>query len=361
MTNLFIVFTPFQLFVAQQIVNQEELSDNILIEGYIGNNSHFYDIYDMMEMDNYWKKRIKFPDIVSWDGLRVSSIKDAKKAYDNYKKLKKILKDNKVDTIFLGEHQNQTMRFTDILFSHQGYKVCFYEEGAAHYIDREFIPDNSVKNRIRIIARDLFYYLPIYHVRFAKWRYNVNMPYEGLPIHKRFNILPLHHESYDVDLKVTSLISKSLESYMEKEIGYENSKILFMTDPLAEIISPQNMPYYFETISDFLKDISKETTIYIKYHPRDPLKYREKTLEIIKSLGLKYRVLSERINIPVEYFLQKYKFEKVYLFNASTYYYDGYVFPHCEFVKMLPTLYKKCVDSNAKGFERLKKHILAME
>ena len=56
MANLFIAFTPFQLFVAQQIVNQEELSDNILIEGYVGNNSHFYDIYDMMEMDNFWKK-----------------------------------------------------------------------------------------------------------------------------------------------------------------------------------------------------------------------------------------------------------------------------------------------------------------
>ena len=320
MANLFVVFTPFQFFVAQQIVNQEKLIDNILIEGYVGNNSHFYEIYDMMEMDNYWKKRIKFPDISYWDGLRISSINDARKAYNNYKKIKTILEENKVKAIFLGEHQNQAMRFTDILFSHKGYRISFFEEGAAHYIDRKFIPNNSIKNRIRIIARDLFYYLPIYHVKFAKWRYNVNMPYDELPIYKRFNILPLHHESYDVDLKVTSLISKSLESYMGKEIGNENSKILFMTDPLAEIISTQNMPYYFETISDCLKDISKETTIYIKYHPRDPLKYREKTLEIIKSLGLKYRVLSERINIPVEYFLQKYKFEKVYLFNASTYY-----------------------------------------
>ena len=39
--------------------------------------------------------------------------------------------------------------------------------------------------------------------------------------------------------------------------------------------------------------------IYIKYHPRDPQKYRNKTLSTIVSLGLKYKVLSEEINIPV--------------------------------------------------------------
>ena len=79
----------------------------------------------------------------------------------------------------------------------------------------------------------------------------------------------------------------------------------------------------FKVLQDYIyktiKDISKETTIYIKYHPRDPLKYREKTLEIIKSLGLKYRVLSERINIPVEYF-------------ASVYFSDGY----CKIVISFP-------------------------
>ena len=134
-----------------------------------------------------------------------------------------------------------------------------------------------------------------------------------------------------------------------------------MTDPLAEIISPKNMYMYYETISDYLKDIPKETRVYIKYHPRDPQYYRNKTLSTIESLGLEYKVLSEDVNIPVEYFLQKYKFDKVYLFNASTYYYDGYVFPHCEFVKMLPTLYQKCIDNNSKGFARLKKHIQAMK
>ena len=360
MANLFIVYTPFQLFVAQQIVSQEKLIDNILVEGYVGENPHFYDIYDIMEMDNYWKKKIKFPDISSWDGLRISSIRDAKKAYNNYKKIKKILEENNVESIFLGEHQNQAMRFTNILFSHQGYSISFFEEGAAHYFDRKFIANNSIKKRIKMFFMDYLYYLPVYHVKFAKWRYNVNMPCDELSIYKRYNILPRHHEAYDVDLKVERLIPQGLSSYMQKEVGNERSKVLLMTDPIAEFIGDKNMFLYYETIKFFFHNLPKDNVIYIKFHPRDPLKYRNKTIETFEQLGLEYKVLSKTVNIPVEYYLQSYSFEKIYLFNSSTYYYDGYVFPHCDFVNMLPELYNKCMKKDANKASRLK-HILASE
>ena len=48
MGNLFIVFTPFQLFVAQQIVKQEKLNNNILIKGWVAGNKHFLEIYDVI-------------------------------------------------------------------------------------------------------------------------------------------------------------------------------------------------------------------------------------------------------------------------------------------------------------------------
>jgi hypothetical protein len=345
MANLFIVFTPFQLFVAQQIVNQEKLADNILIEGYVGNNSHFYDIYDMMAMENYWKKRIHFPDIVSWDGLRTTSIKDAKKAYANYKKIKNILINNNIDTIYISEFQNQAMRFTDVLFSHQGYKVIFFEEGSAHYVNRPYVPDNSFRHKLKIFLRDALYYLPIYHVRFAKWRYNVNMPYDELPIYKRYNILPFHHEPYDVELKVSEIASDRIKKYMESEIiENESNRALLMTDPMAELIHEENMYIYFDTIKGFINEIPKETTVHIKYHPRDPQESRKKTEEVINNIGINYKILSKDINVPVEYYLQKYRFDKVFIFNASTYFYNGYVYPHCDFIKMLPSIYNKCIE-----------------
>lgn len=362
MANLFIVFTPFQLFVAQQIVKQERLGNNILIEGYVGSNSHFYDIYNLMIMDGYWDKIIEFPDIVSWDGLRTASLKDVQKAYSNYKKLKKILVDNNIDVIYISEFQNQTMRFTDVLFSHQGYKVVFFEEGSAHYVNRAYQPNNSLKTSIKIFLRDFLYYLPIYHVRFAKWRYNVNKTYEKLPIYKRYNILPLHHESYDVDLKISDVTSDRLMAYMKSEIDEtEANRVLFMTDPMAELIHGKNMYIYFDTIKSFLSQIPPGTIVYIKYHPRDPEKRRKKTETIIKDLGIKYKILSKDINIPVEYYLQNFKFNSIYIFNASTYFYNGYVFPHCHFVKMLPTIYDKCIENKVKNIGFLKNLVRAME
>ena len=47
------------------------------------------------------------------------------------------------------------------------------------------------------------------------------------------------------------------------------------------------------------------------------------------------------MNICVEYYLQLFHFEKIYFFNAATYFYNGYAFPKIEFVKLMPILYKK--------------------
>ena len=361
MGNLFIVYTPFQLFVAQQIVRQENLQNNILIEGSYVKDYNFFNIFDMMEIDGYWKKKILFHDIAAWDGLKISSFKDAKKAYRNYKKIKGIIKENDVDKIYLGEHQNQAMRFTDVVFSKQGYDICFFEEGTAHYIEGKFVPDRSYKTAIKIFLRDLFYYIPLYHVRFAKWRYNVNMPYDNLPIHKRYNILPYHHKPYDVHLNISLLVSEKLKRYMEQEIEDDKERrVMLMTDPMAELITHRNMHLYYDVIKEYFHSIPHSTTVYIKYHPREPIYSREKTESIIKGLGLSYKILSKDVNISVEYFLQKYKFDMVYIFNASTYFYNGYVFPECKFIKMLPALYKKCIDNNVNDIDNLKSLVDAM-
>ena len=359
MANLFIVFTPFQLFVAQQIVNQEKLRDNILIEGYA---NLFPNIFDMMMMEEYWNKIIQFPNIASWDGLRLSSLNDVKKAYKNYKRISGILKEYDVDTIYLGEHQNQAMRFTDVLFSHHGYKVVFFEEGSAHYVDKPYVPNNSFLHKLKILLRDFLYYLPIYHVRFAKWRYNVNMPCDELPIYKRYNILPLHNKPYDVDLKISDVMSDRLRKYMESEITEnEGNRVLFLTDPMAELIHKENMHIYYDTVKSYLSEIPKETIVYVKYHPRDPQESREKTEEIINNIGVEYKILSKEINIPVEYYLQKYRFDKVFVFNASTYFYNGYIYPYCHFVKMLPMIYKKCVEQKVEDIVFLKGLLNAMK
>ena len=59
MGNLFFVFTPLQLFVAQQIIRQEELKDCILVESFVKDNRHFLEVYDMMLIKGLWKKKMQ--------------------------------------------------------------------------------------------------------------------------------------------------------------------------------------------------------------------------------------------------------------------------------------------------------------
>lgn len=343
MANLFVVFTPFQFFVAQQLVAQEQLQNCVLIESYVKGNPHFIDIYDVMEIEGMWNKKIVFPEFPNWDGFRTSSIKDIIECYKKYKRICRIVSKNDVDTLYLGEMQNTTIRFTDILFSNKGLKIIFFEEGSAHYVNRPHKKE-TFSLKCKALIRDLLYYLPIYHVRFAKWRYVPNRPVsDGLPITKRFSIIPYYKESFDYPLKTTILYSNKLKAYIEKQVDVNDEKrILFMTDPVAELIGNENMDCYYETISESLGSLDKNIKIYLKYHPRDPKSSREKVEKIISEVHLQYSVLGEEINIPVEYYLQTYKFDNIYIFNASTYFYDGYIFPKCKYTKLLPVLYMKC-------------------
>ena len=41
MANLFFIHTPLELLIAQQIINQEKLTDNVMLCGYVGEISIF--------------------------------------------------------------------------------------------------------------------------------------------------------------------------------------------------------------------------------------------------------------------------------------------------------------------------------
>ena len=105
------------------------------------------------------------------------------------------------------------------------------------------------------------------------------------------------------------------------------------------------MHLYFETIEECFEKLSKDTKVYIKYHPRDSKESREKVENLAKKCNLNYAVLCQEINIPVEYILQLYSFDEVYVFNASTYFYNGTLYPETRYHKLIPVLYKKGIKA----------------
>lgn len=348
MGNLFFVFTPLQLFVAQQIIRQEKLENCIMLRGF---DSLFGNVYDMMVLDRLWDKNIAFENAAQWNADRVRSISDIKYTYSNYRFIKNIIRDNHIDTIYLGEVLNQSCRFASVVFHHLRYRIAFFEEGTSHYVDRPYLQDRSLKHKVKTIMLDLFYYMPFYGIRFAEWNCSPNRPYDELPMDVRFSMIPYHHKPFDKMLHVEPMFSEKLKRYVMSNIREEEGehRVMLMTDPLRELMPQEYLYLYFDTIRECIDVIGENQFLYIKFHPREILSSRNKILNIAKDSGKRYKVLSDEVNICVEYYLQMFHFEKIFFFNAATFFYNGYAFPKMDFVKLMPVVYKKCQEAGVKN------------
>lgn len=337
---------PFQLFVAQQVIRQEGLKDCILIEGYRNLFPQFVETYNLIKIDELWKQVIYFEDIAAIDHEELPFFEGCKRAYQNVKRFKQIITENDIEYIYLGEIRNQALRFICKLSAHWGCKVRYFEEGTSHYRVLNKKDNNSFINNCKIILSDIFYYLPFYHIRFGKWRYNSLRQIVELPIDKRYNIVNGYNdESFDVKLSIEPMLSKKMCKYIDETIVDKNERLtLLMTDPVSEFIGSDNMDLYYETIRDKLMSMNQNTKIYIKFHHREPEEQKKRTLEIVGAYGINYEVLAPNINIPVEYYLQNCNIKEVLIFNASTYVYNGTIFPQINFTKLLPALHKKLND-----------------
>lgn len=346
MAKLFVVATPLQMLVAQQLIRQEKIKDAVLLESSFAGFNSFQPSYDVCRIDGLWSKRLKpIMDFPSWDSQGINLSRSAQKTYNRYKDFRKLLCDNNIDTIYLADYQNQTYRFMTEVLTHDGYKVCFFEEGYSHYVPRVGKVNSGLVAKLKELFLDIFYYLPFYHIRFAKWRNNPNRPYEGLHIFKRYSIVPgFHCKDYDERLYCEPMISEKLTGILKEAVEEDDKNlVLLLTDPMTEVLSSDYKYLYYEVLKNSLADINSDYIVYLKFHPRDTEEARQKTIELVKSLGLNFRILSTKVNIPVEYFLIGSKFEEIFFFNTSTYFYNGYMFPKCNFHQLLPELLNLCI------------------
>lgn len=354
MANLFVIHTPLQMLVSQQIIRQEKLSDNILIESCWEGHEHFLKIYDVCCIDNLWNKKYTLKDFACWDNQGIGLIKNYNRTRRYYNIIKKILYENNITSIYLADYQNQTMRFTTVLFSKQGYKIIFFEEGYSQYVKRPGVVSTSILARVKENIIDYFYFLPIWKIKFARWRNNPNMPYNGLPIYKRYSIVPgILQEKYDERLFCEKMTSEKLYNIIKSEINQNrlHNSILLLTDPMTEVLNKRYQSLYFDVIEESLSEFNKDSIVYIKYHPREDDYSKKKIIDIVKSLNMEYIIIGNRINIPVEYYLQEYEFKEILFFNTSTFFYNGYIYPQRHFRMLLPTLYNKCINEDIKQEE----------
>ncbi len=360
MANLFFIHTPLELLVAQQVINYEKLKDNVMLYGYQGTNSHYTKVYSLIKIDGFWKKTIGMDDVDVWASLsRRNFCFSLKRLRSRYFRIKKIVEENSIRTIFLGDLNNTSCKFASVAFNQLGIKCCFFEEGTGHY---NYVPIYANKalfpiNFLYGVAADLLFYLPVCGLRFGAYCFWKDLRFDKLPIHIRYSIRPFYHESYDKWIHIEPLISKQLKMKLDEEISVLNTDnaILFLNAPIYHVAHDDRkaIEAYYDLLVTYFKKVPKNYSIYIKFHPSDGEKEKRKIIDIVEWNGLCYTILSRDINIPVEYYLQYQQYKEIVTFFSATIFYNGYLFPSRKFVSLLYLYYEYCKSKSISSLEKL--------
>lgn len=363
MSNLFFVYTPFQFYVAQELIRQEHLTNNILLKGYVGNSTQFLEIFDYLKVDGYWQKEYLMPNIGPWLCVDLyHPLSSMCRIRRDYKHIRSLIKENNIDTLYFGDLNNFSARLASRIFPRQGLKICFYEEGASHY-DLSLVGGQlghrSFMAQLYKTFFDTFLYLPTFHQRLGYYTFVKATPFSNLKVDARYSIIPQYHEPYDKLLKVSGVLGEKAKQYIQQEcasINIDNS-ILFLDQPIYEIVQG-SIPCYIQTIRKYFSTLSKDTSVVIKYHPRETDDIKQQIEQTFMELGLNYTVISKAINLPVEFYLQQIHFKEVVNFFTSTAFYSGYLFQKLPFHYLIMDFYNKCQDQvpeNAHYLEGLVK------
>lgn len=349
MANLFFIHTPLQLMIAQMIIEQEKLKDNVLLLGYVDDNSHFYQLYDIIRIEEMWNAIELMEDIARWSVFsRKKPLSGGLHAYRRYCYIHKIVNKYRANTLFLGDMWNNSCQLAAMSYHKKGLKICFFEEGCGHYIKPyDYGKGGNVLDKVFALFVDLLYYRPLFSVPFGYIHYWKGMTFQDLPMDVRYSVVPFYHEKYDKLLAVKPPISDKLINYISTEVKQIGQKgnVLLMTSPFYECTeknSNKDEEVYVHTIINYIIPIGKKVCLHIKFHPREKEHIRKRILKELVKANVDYYILGGKMNIPVEYYLQYVHYEKIVEFLSSTSFYNGYLFPKVKFVSILEDYYNNC-------------------
>ena len=350
MNNLFFVHTPLQLVIAQQLIHQEKLCNNILLYGYIDDNKHFLDIYDLLIIQDLWADRIFFEQLPACADLSLHSpLRCFFKIKYNINRLETIIREQDIDNVYIGDIDNIGYQF--LMFYFKGkVKVNIFEEGTSHYCYKKRESYNRRFQRMQELILDYFYYLPFYRIRFARYWFR-DGDYDRIPMNSRFSILPgYYNEPFDKLLIIDpDFQSIKLREYLRNEIQIINKceNLVFLIT--SKVYGHQKNEYYnqrydayLQTIKEFADRLPSNCTIAIKLHPRENEETGRDIIKVLEQKRIPSFVLSKDINLPVELYLQILQPNKIIAFSNSSTMYNGFLYPKCEIIDLISDFLHIC-------------------
>ena len=369
MANLFFIHTPMQLFMAQQIINQEGLKDNVMVYDYAGANAYYQKTYDMICIPVMWKRRILNPVRLGWNMTRekrhfLKSIRDIR---HKVKLLEKFVRNENAKALYLGDMLNGGYRILAHLFYPKGLTIGFFEEGFSHYTGR-VAGKPKLPEIVKTILIDVFVYLPLYQGCYEYKAKIVDNDVNKIPQTVRYSLIPYYNEPFDRIVKSELLLSPILHEYLEKEkieilkIKQDGELILFVNEDICHFAAGINNSIEEELLKEsvFLKS-KKESVFLIKFHPAESDERRKMVAKFFEDNNIKFFILSKGMNVPVEYYLQMYKFSRIFTYATAVSLYNGYLFPYTNTTRLLDDLLFICRRRGIDHTDRLAKIILRLD
>lgn len=370
MANLFFVHTPFQLFVAQQIINQEKLQDNLILENYIPGNKHFLDIYDLIIIPEMWKEQLMEPCFLGWAVVHFKYFPSLNTLLSTRRKmnvfmgnLDKLIQEKHVKKLFLGEISNSGLQLIAEIYHKKGVEIAFFEEGCSHYQYRPFPKKNTIVKKLYYklleLLLDAMVYKPLLGFCFADHFY-CKHKYEELHYDNRYSIINCYNSNRDKPVVIANLFSSQLKNYFMSELGAidpENQKVyLFISSLVYEVTTVEDFFVEEEVVDDMAKQLDHNAILLVKYHPREKEEHIERLNAIFKKYNLQYRILGSKYNIPVEFYLQYMSFSKIFAFANSSIYYNGFIFPKTEMVRLDLNYLEKYREHGLPNLDRVQRY-----
>lgn len=356
--NLFFIHTPFQLFVVNQIINYKHLKHNVAVLGFVQNNRHFYQLYEYMIEDDTFEYIYHFDDLENWALITLHSpFKSIFRIKDNYKFLVKIIKKHSVKSIYLGDINNFSCKFSSFIFSRKKIEIVFYEEGSSHYCyQKHNFKMNMFLKTVLCFFYDSCFYLPLWGVRYAKWRFKEDIPFGKLHIDKRYSIVHTFHENFDENLPISKTIPSKIKQVVLNDIkGLENinynEMLLYISSPIYEDFGSEGFELFFTFLSQKLDMYSSKTVFVIKYHPRDTELFKQRFQKELLNRSINYIVIGNFVNIPLEYYLQCFDFNRMITFLSSVSFYNGIIYKRAEFIDLALDYFMFCKSNGVKNVD----------
>ena len=342
--------------IAQMIIEQEKLKDNAMLCGYVDDNRHFLQLYDLIRIEEMWNTIELMEDVARWAVFsRRKPFSGGIHAYKRYCFIREIVKKYQIDTLFLGDMWNASCQLAAMSFHRKGLRICFFEEGGGHYNKPHNYGKvgNSLDKAFALFV-DILIYRPLYGVPYGYIHYWKGLTLRDLPIDARYSVVPFYYEKFDTLLTVKPRISEKINNYIStevKQIG-QRGNILLLTTPFYEWMGERyekDEDAYVKTIIEYIKSAGKETCIHIKFHPREKEYIRERLLTELDESTIDYAILGSEVNLPVEYYLQYIHYEEVVVLLSSVSFYNGYLYPKVKFVSILEDYYNNCKAVGSKS------------